>query len=145
MTGKATVKNLQNYIEPYFPEIPVYTFDQNQTRNLPCIVIGYDDEDGELSYLGNYTVKTWVSVAYQGYDDPDNNNADSTARDVMIVICNKSLLLSAMNKPTSGTDIRPLTGFGLYDISFPSIKREEEDHSTVVHLDFEFYTVACDL
>jgi hypothetical protein len=144
MTGKSLVKNLSAYVAPILG-LPVYSFDRNASYEVPCIVIGYDsDNGGELTYIGNYTVDAWVRVIYQGYDDPENGYGDTKAIEVLNTLANKTAILSSLNAPLSGTDTRPARGFGMYDYSFPSITREQEDHSEVIKVSFEAYTVAAD-
>lgn len=142
MTGKKLTKNLVQYLTPHF-NIPVYIFDGSPIRSIPCIVVGYDSEDGELSFLGNYDVKGSVKVLYQGYDDPDNTQADITTASVLSCLYSPSLLTS-LNKPLSGTDTRSLTGLGVYQFGVSSVTRDEEDESVIVNIQFESPTVNCD-
>lgn len=145
MCGKKLVVNLKNYLEPLF-DIPVVAFDLNQTRDLPCIVVGYESEEGSiLSARGHYTVSGYCRVVYQGYDDPTNGDADSTADEVIEALCDSASLNASLNAPLSGTDTRPLTGFGIHRLFVRGTERENEDHSTIVKINFDAYTVAKDL
>lgn len=145
MTGKKLVKNLKWLIEPRFSGINVYTFDQNSTRELPCIVIGYKEENPSFpGNHGHFTVKGDVTVLYQGYDDLTNTDADSTSENVINVLTNESLVLSALNKPLSGSDYRPLSGFGINALYVRGTSRNDEDHSTSVSIEFDAFCAAID-
>ncbi len=144
MCGKKLVLNLQNYLSPLF-SIPVYSFDRNQNREVPCIVLGYDAE--EMSFKGaggHYTVGGFAQVLFQGYEDPENSNADSAADELIDHLCSNNLRLN-LNYPLTGTDSRPVSGFGIHRLSVRGVKRQEEDHSTVIHVDFDAFCVAKDL
>lgn len=145
MCGKPLVKNLvyalglsSNNIS-----IPIYTFDLNQTRELPCIVVSYDSEQSSMAGVyGHYTVSGKVIVAYQGYEDDDNSDADSTAQTVITILNND--IESTLNKPVSGTDMRPVSGFGINRLFVRGTNRIDEDHSTMVEVNFEAFAVAKD-
>ena len=147
MTAKKCITNLKYYLDPLI-DIPVYTFDRNSVKTLPCVVMGYDSEEGSiLGVQGHYTVAGYALVQYQGYEDPDNTFADDMADLVIGALTNKTDLLSAMNKPAaslSAVDTRPLSGFGLNGLIIRGCSRDEEDHSTTVRINYVAYCAAKD-
>jgi len=147
MCGKKLVANLKNYLDPLI-DPPVYNFDRNSVKALPCVVVGYESEEGSiLGVQGHYTVAGYALVQYQGYEDPSNTFADDMADIVIEALCNKTALLSAMNKPAaslSAVDTRPLSGFGLNGLIVRGTTRDEEDHSTTVTINFDAYCAAKD-
>ena len=143
MCGKKLVSNLVWVLSGSF-SIPVYAFDRNHTRELPCIVVSYDSEEGSMPGIyGHYTVSGKVLVAFQGYEDTDNTEADTVAQQVIDIIGNRDLDTS-LNKPLSGTDHRPLSGFGINRLFIRGTNRAIEDSSTVVEVIFDAYCVAKD-
>jgi hypothetical protein len=145
MCGKKLVSNLRSYLEPLV-DIQVLPFDVNQIRTLPCIVVGYESEEGSiLSARGHYTVSGYAKVCYQGYDDETNTDADSTADDVIEALCDSTAIYNSLNKPLSGTDSRPLTGFGMHKLIVRGTSRDDEDHSTTIDIKFDAFCVAKDL
>lgn len=147
MVGKKLISNLKYYLDPLI-DIPVYTFDRNANKELPCVVIGYDGEEGSiLGVQGHYTVAGYALVQYQGYEDPDNTFADDMADLVIEALTNKTVLLSVLNKPAaalSAVDTRPLSGFGLNGLIVRGCSRDEEDHSTTVRINYDAYCAAKD-
>lgn len=139
MLGKKLVKNLRYYLDPYFT-VPVYTFDQNVTRELPCIVVGFKSETSSFSgNYGHYTVSGSIQVMNQGYEDSDNNISDSLAEQITNCLLNESGLLSAVNVPISGTDTRPASAFHLNALFIRSEDRVDEGTSTVIDISFDAF------
>jgi hypothetical protein len=143
MCGKKLTLNLQNYLSPIF-NIPVYSFDRNRIKEVPCIVVGYDSEESSIKgAFGHYTVGGRIQVVFQGYDDPDTLEADDTADEVIEALCSPDLNLS-VNYPETGTDTRPVSGFGMHQLIVRGVTREDEDHSTLININFEAFCVAKD-
>lgn len=145
MCGKPLVKNLVYALglSANNISIPIYTFDRNENRELPCIVISYDSEQSSMTGIyGHYTVSGKTLICYQGYEDADNSDADSMA-DKVVNILNDNIE-SVLNKPLSGTDFRSVSGFGINRLFVRGTNRIDEDNSTMVEVNFEAFCVAKD-
>lgn len=145
MTGKALTSNMVKYLSGAGININIYKFDLNTEKVLPCIVVGYDSET--LSFpggQGHFTVGGYVNVCYQGYDDRTNTNADETAKKVLDAIANNAALFTSVNKPLTGTDTRPLTGFNLNGFFLTGVDRSEEGTSEEISIKFDAYCVPKD-
>jgi len=147
MTGKKLISNLKYYLTPSV-NTTIYLSDRNAEKELPCVVLGYDSEEGSIQGIqGHYTVSGYARVEFQGYEDPSNLSADNISNQVVDALSNKTLLLSVMNKPAASsttTDSRPLSGFGLNAILIRGITREDEGTSTCIVINFDAYCAACD-
>ena len=143
MTGKKLTKNLIQFLSPFFT-IPVYSFDRIQQREVPCIVVGYTKEDLKVGLPGHYTIEGFCKVVFQGYDDSNNVQSDAIATDLSNILTNRSALETALNKPLSGTDTRSMSGCYLYQLFLEDVDREDDDHSTVISLNFRAITANCD-
>jgi hypothetical protein len=138
MTSRALIENLKFYIDPFVVP-PVYLFDRNETKELPCIVIGYDgSETSILGGQGHYTTQTWVKISYNGYDDPTSLSAEATATTIVNALLSTSLLLSVMTL-SAVSDPRPAKDFRLNAIIIRGISRDFEDHSTTVSINFDSF------
>lgn len=146
MYGKKMSKNLKFYLEPLLTE-NVFLFDRHEDRTLPCVIVGYDNEEGSFSDpRGHYMISGYVAVLYQGYDDPVNFDADKTAEIIAnSLTLNKSALLSTVNKPSFGMDTRPVSGFTMHDMFVRQVIREDEDHSTMIKINFDTPCVGIDI
>jgi hypothetical protein len=145
MCGKKLVSNLKNYLTP-LSDITVYSFDQNATRELPCIVVGYDSEESAIKgNFGHYTVAGWVRIIFQGYEDADNSEADDATDEVIEALCDRESLETSLNAPTSGIDTRPAPDFGIHRLFVRGTTRADEDYSTVVAVSFDAFCVAKDI
>lgn len=146
MCGKPLVKNLIAYLESIEDiTIPVYAFDRNQEKNLPCIVVGYSGEN--MSFPGghgHYTVEGYVNVCVQGYEDDDNTDGDAYADIVIAAVVNNSDLFDAMNKPAVDPDTRPATNFNLNGFFMRGIDRNIDGTSEEISIRFDAFAVAKD-
>lgn len=138
MTGKAFCKNLKFYLEPLL-DCPVYVYDQNIARDLPCVMVGVETETQHETLTGNYELKGFIMVATNGYDDEDNSDSD-TLSDTVIDLLKQDEFESTMNAPLSGVDSRPAVNFTMDDIYITGIERRDEESSTFVFIDLEIYT-----
>jgi len=144
MVGKKLTVNLKSYLEPLV-DVPVYAFDRNESRSIPCLIVGYDSEETTIKGgFGHYTVSGFVDVLFQGYDDQENLDSDSLAFEVADYLADRQALETALNKPLSGSDSRPLTGFGINQLIIRGTQREEQDHSSLVQINFDAFCVAKD-
>ena len=144
MTGKKLVKNLSYYLDQSV-DIDVYCFDVHTERLLPCVIVGYNSEQPSFpGDHGHYTVSGSVNVLYQGYDDLTNTDADSMAEIVIGLMTDRTALESSLNKPLSGSDSRPLSGFGLNQLFVRGTTREDLDHSTMISINYDAYCVSKD-
>lgn len=137
MTGKSFAKNLKYYLEPLI-DVPVYIYDQNTVRELPCIMIGIEDEEQHDTLLGNYTLNAFVMCATNGWDDELNNDSDGLAADV-IEHLNDSDLYTTLNAPLTG-DLRPDKNFHLEALFINGMERRDEESSTFTFINLEAYT-----
>lgn len=130
MVGKKLTKNLAAALVPFF-EIPVLCFDANAKRELPAIVVGYDSEElTKPGLTGHYTVNGFVMVAVQGHEDPENEQADTLADEVIDALCSE--IEVALNVPDEGDDERPAQDFFCYKLLVRGTERQQEDNSTFV-------------
>lgn len=144
MTGKKLTKNLAAYLSPLFEE-PVYTFDQNAKRELPCLVVGYEsDQQTKEGLAGHYTVSGFLMVGVNGHEDDGNTLADTLADEAIEILCDREGLEAAMNAPAIGPDERPAKDFHLNRLFVRGTEREEQDSSTFVFVRFEAFTRASD-
>lgn len=146
MTGKPLIRNLKKVTETFIlSAIPVYTYDRNNTRELPCIVISYETETPSFTCgnHGHFTVNGSISVQYQGYEDIDNTDADNMANSIASMLMTWPVL-SGVNRPTSGTDNRPCSGFHMNALFLRSIEREISETSMDINLKFDAFTAARD-
>lgn len=143
MTGKKLIRNLKHYIESNITDVPVYLFDINQEKTLPCIVVGYDSET--TSFAGNnhghFTVNGFTTIEYQGYEDPTTDFGDNTANRVRTLLYTS---LSALNKPLSGTDTRPVSGFGINALIQRGMDTEIDGDSNTIKINFDAFCVETD-
>jgi hypothetical protein len=146
MCGKKLVYNLANYIDSLSSiSIPVVTFDNHNDTETPSVIVGYSEE--EISFPGShghYTVSGDVVVIYQGYEDLNNSNADTMAERVIETLCDRNALETALNKPLSGTDTRPMSGFGINQLFVRGTSREDLDHSTQISIRYDAFCSAID-
>ena len=145
MTSKKLVKNLQNYLAPLV-DIPVYCHDSNAPRELPCVVVGYEREEITMRGIpGHFTVSGFVLVMFNGYEDEDNSDGDDVSADVIYALTDRDALAASLNKPVSGMDSRPEADFTLNQLSVRGTDRAIEDNSTAITVNFDAFTVACDV
>lgn len=138
MCGKKLVKNLEYYIDSLELNIPIYRFDLNSEKELPCIVIGYDSEEATITgYEGHYTVSGFINICVQGYDDFDNSDADAYSDDILDALVDKVTLKSFLN--TSEEDLRPATNFRLNDLFIRSVNRNIEGTSEEISIVFHAF------
>lgn len=147
MLGKSLSKNLSAYFSTLsgLSSTPIYLHDSNETRELPNIVVGYENE--EMSFpggYGHYTVKGYTNVTFQGYEDRNNNLADTVAG-LLVTALQSESLYSSVNVPLSGTDTRPAKSFCLNALFIRNVNREEDGVSTVVNISYDAFTAAKDL
>lgn len=142
MTGKRLIANLKWLLDPYL-EIPVYVFDRNADREMPCVIIGFDNEEPSIAgNQGHYKVSGSVVIAVQGYEDSDNSTADEIADEVVDLLCDKAFLETALNPPSDPLDDdRPEQRFGLSRLFVRGVTRDEQDHSTFVSINFDAFCV----
>lgn len=130
MCGDPLSRNLIFYLSKDSRiDIPIYHFQRNEVRELPCIVVGYTDEEiAFTSGYGHYNVDAYCKVLVQGYDDAANSTSDYYIKVVTENILSTTNLLSAMNK--QATEVRPVSGFHINYMRLDSIEKEIEGHST---------------
>jgi hypothetical protein len=146
MLGKKLTRNLKNYFDGLSSiTVPVVTFDNNTEQELPSIAVGYSSEETSFPGChGHYTVKGFATVLVQGYEDPDNDTADALGASVVDSLEDSAALFTALNKPLSGTDSRPLSGFCLNGLFIRGVARETEGTSTMVQVEFDAFCAAKD-
>ena len=84
MTGFKLTKNIQTSLSSLSSiDIPVIRFDSNQDRELPIVVVGFDDTEDTMPGYNHFKVNGWVKVRYQGYEDRENELADVTFQAVI--------------------------------------------------------------
>ena len=141
MLGKKFTKNLVSYFESLSTiDVSIYTFDQNVTKELPCIVVGFSNE--ETSFPGNhghYTIRGFASCQVQGYEDSGNALADALGEAVVDSLVCGEPLFNAMNRPATGTDTRPITGISLKGLFVREVSRNDEGNSTFVEVVFDAF------
>jgi hypothetical protein len=138
MCGKKIIKNLVAALTPLF-DVPVYPFDQNARRDLPCVVVGYDrDEQTREGLAGHYTVGGFVMAAVNGYDDASNEQADALADDAIEALCDD--IEAAINAPDEGEDERPARDFHCNKLFVRGTEREEADSSTLIFVKWDAFT-----
>lgn len=146
MLGKKLTRNLVSYFNSLSTiTVPAVAFDRNVELELPLIAVGYTTED--LSFpggYGHYTVKGFASIQVQGYEDSENALSDALGASVADSLVDCGSLYQAMNKPLSGTDSRPLTGFSLNGLFVRGIQRQIEGTSTIVNVEFDAFCAAKD-
>lgn len=136
---KKLLTNLKAYLEPSL-EVPIILYDSNLDRALPLIVLGIEKYEVHPFLDNNATVEGFAMVAYRGTQDP-TNEADTTAKEIKALLQNTSLY-TTMNKPVSGTDTRPFSGFNLELLEITGMEKKDEEHSTTIFINFNAYT--CD-
>lgn len=146
MLGKKLTRNLVSYFNSLSTiSVSAVPFDRNVELELPLIAVGYTSE--ELSFpggYGHYTIRGFASAQVQGYEDPANELADALGACVADSLVDLDSLYSAMNKPLTGTDSRPLTGFCLNGLFVRGVQRQNEGTSTVVSVEFDAFCAAKD-
>lgn len=148
MLGKSLSKNLSSYYSklPSLSGIPIYLHDSNETKDLPCIVIGYSAE--EMSFpggYGHYTVKGYTQAMWQGYEDRDNAQVDIVTNTLTTALQNVSALNGSVNVPLTGSDTRPAKNFCLNALFIRAAERNEDGLSTVVQIDYDGFCAGKDL
>lgn len=146
MTGYKLISNLTKHLSANCPEsgIKFYTYNANTNFELPSIVIGYANEQCSFSgNTGHYTVDGFVVVNVNGYED--------RSRVLTLKLTNwltsyftDTDSLTGINKPKTGTDTRPLTGFHCNALILKGISEEINDGTTQVSFDFNAYCVPKD-
>lgn len=146
MVEKKLIRNLQAFYGGLSSiDIPVYTMDRNQTRELPCMVVGYSGSEPSFSGgYGHHTVNTEIKIAFNGYEDEDNELADAVESAVIDSLRSYGPLMDTVNPPLSGSDSRPSTGFKLKGIVLDSVDRTDEDHSSVITIEFRAWCFDAD-
>lgn len=147
MISKKLVKNLTYYLNSLSSiEIPVYTFDNHNTRDIPAVIVGYTSEVNSFpGDHGHYTVGGFVNVLFQGYEDLDNVDGDDVADKVNDALCDRQALETALNAPLSGVDPRPANKFGINQLFNRGSTRDDDGHSTEISIQFDAFCVAVDL
>lgn len=146
MVEKKLIKNLQAFYDGLSSiSIPVYLADRNETKELPCMTVGYSGSKTSFSGgYGHHTVDTEIRVCYNGYEDSDNALADAVESAVIDSIRSQGDLMDAVNPPLSGSDPRPATGFKLNGVVLDSVERNDEGHSTVITIGFRSWCYDAD-
>jgi hypothetical protein len=143
MTGKPLVLNLIQYLKANLPSLPVYSFDSNDKRKLPCLIVGYEaNEQSHPGLFGHYTVSGFVAISINGREDKHNATADALALQVSNLLLDKDALNSALN--WSENDARRAQNFHCNRLFVRGVDRENQDESTFVFIRFEAFTVARD-
>ena len=128
--------NLKAYLEPSL-SVPVILYDSNQDRVLPVIVLGTDKYEVHPFLDNNATVEGFTMVAYRGTQDP-SNIADTTAKQVKDLLQDTDLY-TTLNKPLTGTDTRPFSGFNLELLEITGMEKRDEEHSTTIFINWNAY------
>ena len=147
MLGKPLSKNLQYFFStvPSITsfQVPVVLFDRNTTKTLPCITIGYSEERMSWSgSLGHYTVSGYTTIEVQGYEDQNNDLADDITTYVLSAINGNPALYNKVNKPSTGTDSRPVSAFHLNELFVRSVDREIDGNSMCITINYDAFCVA---
>lgn len=144
MCGEKLSINLVNHFRSLSSiTIPVFEYDQNNEKTLPCVVVGYDQET--LSFPGghgHFTVSGFTLISYNGYEDRQNTLANQIAETISYELIKKSTL-TALNAPLSG-DVRPQKGITVNGIILRGSKRAIQGNSTEIELNFDAYCAAID-
>lgn len=146
MLGKKLVNNLTAYLGSLSAiNIPVYKFDLHNTKDLPCIVVGYESETTSFpGHHGHYTINGYINVSYQGFTDLENVSADAMGQIVLDAVNDKTAIQTALNLPLSGTDLRPSNIFRLNQLIVRGATRQIEGHSDTVNIEFDAFCAAKD-
>jgi hypothetical protein len=144
MCGKSLTKNLQAYLLGLSAiDIPIVKFDVNQEKVLPSIVVGFDSETTSFpGGFGHYTVNGFTNICIQGYEDSNNDSADTYAQVIVDALLDETALLASVNKPLSGTDVRPVTAFCLNGLFIRSADRTIEGTSAEIEIKFDAFCAA---
>lgn len=146
MLGKPLSKNLQYYFTSVPPitafNAPIVLFDRNVEKTLPSIVVGYSEENMSFSGgYGHYTVAGYVNIDVQGYEDDNNDIADNMATMILSAINGNPALYNKVNKPSTGTDSRPVTAFHLNELFVRLVDRNSEGTSEQITIKFDAFCV----
>lgn len=128
---------MKYYLDPIM-DVPVYIYDQNTVRELPCILVGVESEEQHNNLLGNYVLNSFIMVATNGYDDEGNDAADTLASQVLSALYDSDLY-TTVNAPLSG-DARPAQNFTLEALFVNGEERRDEEQSTFIFINLECYT-----
>ena len=138
MNQKKLVKNLVAALTPLF-DVPVYSWDQNQRRDLPALIVGVDSEEQTKPGLfGHYSCQGFVMAAANGYDDASNEQADELADDAIAALCDD--IEASLNAPEEGDDERPATDFHCNRLFVRGTERQTEESSVFVVVKWEAFT-----